>query len=371
VVALVFIVLAFVVHHKIARHFQFQSGDVDWLRWQRVNRRLGLCVGTIAGAASLILISVPIYTLGYTTVQVSAEENDPFALKVLNQARYDLRETGLDKIAARFDPAPEQYYKMSDIMGLLHHNPPLHQRMALYPPFLAHSDVVRVDVSSGESASVDMFQQMEGGGVENVVFAMAGMLALHLQSEQREPVDLDDLETFLRTGKSPLYDSEPILGRWEIDPDSLISQVRRLKPNITSTELIMLRRAADSLAGVSFVATPDKQASLQFKSPQAEAPPPVDDDPYGMQDRYGGGPARPGTQGGRQRAQATPPGGGAAANPFQVFLMSAKGRWSYERGEYRVQLQNQGREFSFTAEADQDTLVISEGGQVLVFYRAY
>ncbi len=45
--------------------------------------------------------------------------------------------------------------------------------------------------------------------------------------------DLKDLHTFLDTGKSPKYDPEKILGRWDFNVNVTMSLFRRGKPNIS------------------------------------------------------------------------------------------------------------------------------------------
>src|SRR5207302_970202 len=78
-----------------------------------------------------------VYILGYLTIQVSAGANETGPVKYLNQARADLRSSGLEKTVAAFDPTPENYYLASDVLGLIYRNPLLHNRLSTYPPLLA------------------------------------------------------------------------------------------------------------------------------------------------------------------------------------------------------------------------------------------
>ena len=89
---------------------------------------------------------------------------------------------------------------------------------------------------------------------------------------------LKDLPTYLETGKSPKYDSEKILGRWNFNVNVAMSLFRRAKPNISSKEMQNWKRwMVAAFAKTSFVAMTDHQAILknvpQLRLPAAGAAP--------------------------------------------------------------------------------------------------
>src|SRR6266498_1959466 len=136
-VAILFIIVGFIVHWKVNLYYKYRTDDYHRLSWERLNKRLGVSVGLVAGAAYTILLRLVIYIMGYLTAQVSAGENESGLIKYLNQARADLHATGLDKTVAAFDPTPEKYYMASDVLGLIYHNRLLESRLSAYPPFLS------------------------------------------------------------------------------------------------------------------------------------------------------------------------------------------------------------------------------------------
>src|SRR6266511_6139258 len=117
-VAFIFIIVGFIVHRKVFLFYKYQTDDYHRLCWERLNKRLGACMGLVAGASYTILVGLVVYILGYFTVQVSAGDNDAAIVRYLNKARADLRESGLEKTVAAFDPTPANYYLASDLLGL-------------------------------------------------------------------------------------------------------------------------------------------------------------------------------------------------------------------------------------------------------------
>ena len=50
IMVLIFGGISFLVHHKVYMHFKYATDDYTRLRWERLNRKLGLCVGILAGS---------------------------------------------------------------------------------------------------------------------------------------------------------------------------------------------------------------------------------------------------------------------------------------------------------------------------------
>src|ERR1035438_595732 len=74
-ISVIFKVAALMVHQKVDVHFKYHAGDLRLSLWERLNRRLGLCLGLANGALYLILLSIVIYPLSYWTVQLRSEEH--------------------------------------------------------------------------------------------------------------------------------------------------------------------------------------------------------------------------------------------------------------------------------------------------------
>src|SRR4051812_37193114 len=65
VISIIFKVAALTVHQKVDVHYKYRAGDLKLTLWERLNHRLGLCLGLLNGVVYLILISWIIYAFSY------------------------------------------------------------------------------------------------------------------------------------------------------------------------------------------------------------------------------------------------------------------------------------------------------------------
>ena len=262
-IAVVFIILGFIVHRKIYLHFKYKTDDYHRLSWERMNKRIGVCIGLVTGASYTILIGLVIYIMGYLTVQVSADDKDSAALRYLNQARADLRASGLEKTVAAFDPAPTGYYLASDIVGLLYHNPLLNTRLAGYPPFLPLADRQEFQDIANDTEFQNMLQTQATVG--QIVNHAKTQTILNSQEiiQQIEQTDLKDLREYLKTGESPKYADVRVLGRWQMDPYATLLQMKRRRTGITTTEMRLMKQQLEFVRSYSLVVTPDNNVKLK------------------------------------------------------------------------------------------------------------
>src|SRR5207249_8214127 len=90
-IGMIFIIVGFIVHWKVSLYYKYQTDDYHRLSWERLNKRLGVSMGLVAGAAYAILVGLVIYILGYLTTQVSAGENERSEEHTSElQSRFDL-----------------------------------------------------------------------------------------------------------------------------------------------------------------------------------------------------------------------------------------------------------------------------------------
>jgi hypothetical protein len=144
--------------------------------------------------------------------------------------------------------------------------------------------------------------------------------------------DLQDLRSFLETGKSPKYDPEKILGRWNFNVTVAMALFRKAKPNITSKEMQIWRNwMMAAFAKTSFVAMTDHQAILK-NVPQLRLP----------------------------AAGAAPSSGGP---------QTLKGQWKNLDGKYELTLAGGTRDEQLSASIEGDRLTIAGAGMGLVFDR--
>src|SRR5579859_7976155 len=97
VISIIFKVCAAAVHHKVDVHYKYHAGDLRLVLWERLNRRVGLCLGLFNATAYLVLLGFVIYCSSYVTVQFASSDTDPRWMRLLNTLGRDLHSTGFVK----------------------------------------------------------------------------------------------------------------------------------------------------------------------------------------------------------------------------------------------------------------------------------
>jgi hypothetical protein len=259
-------ILAEVVHRKVEFHYKYRVEDVHRVRWEHLNKKLGICLGVLTGAVYFLLLMIPVYGLGYLTHQVSPDGQDG-AIGYLNRARAELHETGFDRVVAGYDPLPKTYYETADILGLLYRNPLLHSRVFKYPVLLSIADRPELAQFATDSEINNLLQSqpapmevLQHPRVESLVNNRELLAELHALAAP----DLNDLHTYLVTGKSPKYSEELILGLWLLDIHATVAEEILKNPDISTFELNQIRNALQNTSrGLNIIATPDQQAALR------------------------------------------------------------------------------------------------------------
>jgi hypothetical protein len=318
------------VHQKVEYFFKYKK-DSRYPHWERMIKRVGLCVGVLGGAIYFCLVSLLVYVGGYLTTQLSAGEKDGFALDALNSLRHQLVQTRFDRVVAAHDPAPPEFYAASDVLGLVFHNPLLEGRIRRYPAFLSLSE--RQEFKDlGKDAQ---FQQLvqSGASVQELashpkVKEMINNPALVDELKRLVGDNLADLRGFLETGKSEKYKSERILGRWTINFDSAFNEFRRSRPDLPAAQLIVMKRTLQkALDSLVFVAAPDNNMAILKVEPETA---------------------------------------GTTLQPSVV----ATGNWSNDSGTYQISLvQNAQTMHAKVAFENDDRMKFSFGGHSMVFDR--
>lgn len=333
-ISIIFKVAAFTAHQKVDVYFKYHAGDLRLALWERLNRRLGLCLGLANGALYVILLSFVIYSFSYWTVQVAGSDSDPKLPRLLNRLGQDLHKTGFARAARAIDPMPEAWYEAADLAGLIYKNPLLEARLTRYPAFLGLAERPEFQEIASDAQFSELRQR--GEPIMTVLeYPKAQAIAqnpelLNLIWATVVP-EFKDLPTFLETGRSPKYDSEKILGRWNFNVSVALSLLRRAKPNISSKEMQNWRNwMTAAYAKTSFVAMTDHQAILK-NVPQVRLP---------------------------------APGTVSSGGP-----QTLKGGWKSLDGKYQLALSGGTKEEALTATIQGDRLTIGGEGMELVFDR--
>jgi hypothetical protein len=359
--------IGFAVHWKVAQIFKFTRDDVDRIRWERMNRACGVSLGFLTAVVFFFLLGGAIYSGGYLTAQLANEENDPAIIKFMNKARQDMSELRLDKAMAALAPAGSRFYEVSDVLGLLYKNPILQARLAHYPDFFALGQRSEIQEIGTDKEYTEMLfgkaslTQIIKHARTQAILGNADLMGQFLAT------DLKDLETYLRTGKSPKYAEQKLLGVWVLDKDATLTNIRKAKPEMKANELTQIRDTLERAGTITVEIAPDnklfaKQEGAQTAAPAANPAAPA---PVAAPNPY----ARFGPRGGGRPAVAAAPA--APAGPT-IPAISGEFTWKGADEKYSITLPGPGgKPVEMPASVTEDELVVSAPvlGFNLVFSR--
>lgn len=262
----IFKIAGFILNKKVEMHYKYKSDDLRLAMWERLNHRLGLCLGLFNGAAYLVIASMSIYLLSYWTVQMATPESDPKGVRILNQMGQDLQRTGMNRVAVSVNKMPDTFYKAADVVGLIYHNPLLQARLSRYPTLLGLAEQPEFQDLANDKDFTEL--QMRQAPILELINYPKVQAIIKNPDVVRTVTNallpnLSDLQTFLETGKSQTFTSE-IVGRWDFDVAGTMSLVRKARPNMTPAEVQKLRAAySGNFAKTTFVAAPVDFAVLK------------------------------------------------------------------------------------------------------------
>ncbi len=395
-IVLIFFGIAFLVHSKVSMHFKYATDDYTRIRWERLNQRVGACIGFVGASIYALVIGLVFYVVGYPAVQMTGDES-PAWQRMAASVRKELQENGLDKTLASIDPMKDKYYLSSDLIGLLYQNPALLDRLLNYPAFLALSErpeimdiVTDVEFLNSWQTRAPIMNLVNHPKVQGLInnADIAGEIS---------QVDFKDLIQYLNTGKSAKYDEEKILGRWYLDASVTFTLARKQRPDMTAQEMAKLKTlVAVFLAKTSLMATPDNKYSIRVEltdqanriieaakaaaaaalaasqAASGESPPPTMDprmaDRYFRGMRRGPGTPAPEQQPAQQTAAVELPG-------IPKFSLAGQGTWERDGTKYKLRLVDEkNQSHAGEAKADDERLLaeldgLAPGLRSLVFVR--
>lgn len=332
-ISIIFKMGALPAHQKVDVHFRYHAGDLRLMLWERLSRRLGLCLGLLNATAYLILICFGFFVLSYWTFQMASPGEDPTAIKLLNRFGEGLQSSGFDKVARAIDRFPREWYDAADLAGIIYNNPLTEARLSRYPAFLGLAEMPQFK-DLGNDKEFANLRQKRAALMEVIHYPKTDSMLqdpdLVRQVWNTVAPEMKDLRSFLATGQSPKYDGEKILGRWSFDVGAAVNAARRLKPNMPAKELAALRRyITAAFEKTSFVAMTDHRALLK-NVPQLRPP---------------------------------------AAAAHSLATQNLDGKWENQGGKYQLSMAPGGQQ-DFTANIEGDRLTINTGeGMNLIFNR--
>lgn len=232
------------IHHRIEHFYRYKAGDLRLALWQRMNTRLGICLGLLNGALYFILVSFLIFNLSYWTTQVCTGSKQSFLVRWTNSLGADLQSNGLDKMACGVASMPPMFYKLADLSGMLCQNPQVGKRFADYPGLISlwqREDMQPLvqdsTVTSAASSGTPIGQVLDDPNVraflknKELVQLASGILK----------TNMSDLMEYLKTGQSKKYGDIKILGRWNFNPAVTFAWMRQEQPKMSVNEARAIR----------------------------------------------------------------------------------------------------------------------------------
>jgi hypothetical protein len=277
VISIIFKIAALPVHRKVDVHFRYHAGDLRQALWERVSRRVGLCLALFNGALYLILLSSVIYPLSYWAVAMetdpnaAGEDKDPKTMRLLCRLGQDMQSTGFAKVARATDRMPQVWYDTADLASLIYKNPLSEARLSRYPAFLSLAERPEFQ----DMANDPQFTELLMRPAPIMTLLDQPKLQAIIQNPELLKLiwstvvpDLKDVSTYLVTAKSAKYDSEKILGRWDFNLGATASLFRRARPNISAKEMVQWKKwLLGAFAKTSLVAMTDHEAILKNTPP--------------------------------------------------------------------------------------------------------
>jgi len=243
-VSVAFAIAAQKVHNRVEFHYKYSAGELRLTLWERLNNRLGICLGLLNGAAYSVLAGFLIFNFAYLTTQVSAGPRQPVMIRLVNQLGTDLQATGLSKASTAVGTLPPMFYQLADLSGLLMQNPQAGPRFTEYPGL---TSLWEQDAMQGLVTDSVLTNALASGATLSEVMNTPSVIELLKNKDLTGAIwstietNYDDLTSYLQTGKSAKFDGEKLVGRWEFNPAVTIAWMRQDRPKINAAEMRGLR----------------------------------------------------------------------------------------------------------------------------------
>jgi len=341
-----FSILGTVASIMLRKRLEAQWEEYRLENYKGMNRKFGLCVGLITGSVYSVMALTLIYQLGNFTVPFK-NDNDPWALKTLNEAREQLDNTPFIKLAAAYDNTPDLHYEVRDTLVLFLNNnaKTIEKHIHVYPGFyaLAETDEIKSLLGIGEEEEEEddssVYEPDSGGGYssDEPLYAMwkkqAGNLSLpkllgnsdvvstvNTRYEELKAIEpnsdeekkllafMRDIRVFFDTGESELYGRDAIVGRWKFAPNVSLRENKKTRTTISVDEMRGIQSTVSKMRRVTLQVWPEADRNqirvnglsvagayeqvlkkLREEYQKAIDDGEVDDDAYGYGPGYGGG----------------------------------------------------------------------------------
>lgn len=264
IVVILVMVAAQPLHKRVEHFYRYNAGDLRMALWERLNSRLGICLGVLNGVMYFVLLTFLVFHLAYVTTQFSTGAKQPAMVRLANQLGNDLAATGLSRTATGVGKLSPEFYQLTDLAGfvLQQKDPQFGMRLVEYP---ALTSLWQRDDMMPLVQNAVLTNALASGVTLGDLFADPGVQGFLENKDQIKMVvnllttNLTDLTNYLATGKSEKY-SDKIIGRWEFNPAVTIAWLRQANPKIPASEMRVIRaQVAQAYAPTKILVTGDNQ----------------------------------------------------------------------------------------------------------------
>jgi len=331
-----FMVGAQYVHHRVEHYYKYRAGDLREALWQRLNTRLGICLGVLNGAAYFVLISFFIFNFAYWSTQVAKDPNDlsgqPLTLRLVSNLGKGLQTSGFSQTASAVGRLPVSYYQLADVAGLLAQNPQVASRLGDYPGMVSlwHRDDLQFLVNDATLTNA-LAAGTSLGEIANEPSVLTLMANPDLTKVLEDVVltNLTDLTNYLISGKSAKYSGEPIVGNWVFNAGVTLAWLRQEQPKMGANDMRAVRALwSQAYAHTTLLLTADHLIFIQ-NLPKFVTPTQPNQPPFQPED--------------------------------------GKGDWSREGANYSIHVTVNGQDKYLNATTDGLRLRIKDGHNLLIF----
>jgi len=248
VASIPFWVAGHMIHVRVEHFYKYNAGELRQALYERLNTRLGICLGVLNGAGYFILITFFIFNAAYWTTQVTKDPSDlsdqPLGDRLISYLGNGLQASGFSRVATGVGTLPKDFYQLADFCGLVLQNPQLATRLAAYPGYesLWHRGemqplVTDASLTNSLVAGTSLGELMTLPSIQGI-FTDEGLRELLLNEIM---TNRDDVTEYLKTGNSAKFSHEPIQGRWGFNPAVTIAWMRQGQPKMPAADLAAVR----------------------------------------------------------------------------------------------------------------------------------
>ena len=287
-ILLLFFVGVHFIHKKVTMEIKHKWDDYKHDRWDNLNPLLGRVCGALLGVWLFLIILGLAMPLGYLSAKIQSAQpsNDPLGYQLSSRLYRDSSSLGLHRPARLFDPATSEYYLAADIAALSYHNfgtndlehvNHFRRRLLGYPGLVDAAYNPHIQALTHIWTTNTFFM-----GLYNRT--NLSQLLLHPQlyaafrdktlKSQLAHVNLIDFKQFLTKGVSAEYNAallqqqgrSPILGCWELDPESTLKQFEPMYPKMNERDVKLLSDYLVELADQMSLSFSDGYCYLEGRS---------------------------------------------------------------------------------------------------------